>query len=111
MLVNSYLTHMYNIISDKLSDQLSSLMWPVSVTSDSWPVCTRYHDEGYVFAVSVPGEADWYLHLHTRTFLPLYALLAYRSHTGPHSVEGDRVTLLPAVENYELQVRCVHSLG
>lgn len=79
-------------------------MWPLTVTSEPWPMCTHYHDEGYVFLVNVPAERDWYHSLHTSTLLPLHALLAYRRHLGPHSIHGYRVALLPAVENYGLQV-------
>ena len=93
------------VFSEKVSDQLSSLIWPISVTSDPWPMCTHYYDEGYVFLVSVPGEKEWYHSIHTSTLLPLYALLMYRHHLGPHSIHGYSIALLPAVENYELQVR------
>lgn len=89
---------------DKLSNKLSGLLWPVSVSSDPWPVCSRYYDEAFVFTLPSSPREDLYYNLHINTFLPLYALLSYRSHLGPHSSKGYTVVLMPAVENYEIQV-------
>ena len=83
---------------------LQSLLWPVSLTSDPWPVCTYYYDEAFVFTVPTPTERDWYYRLHVSTFLPLYSLLSYRSHVGPHTAGEYSVLLMPAMEDYELQV-------
>jgi len=50
-----------------------------------------------------PGD-DQYFKLHMLTFIPLFSLMAYRQHLGPPTKPGYSVALMPAVEDYALQV-------
>lgn len=95
-------THTY---SEELSSKLSKLLWPISVTSDPWPVCVHYYDEAFVFSLPHPNSESVHFSLLVNTLLPLYSLMSLRDHFGPHSVEGYDVVLMPTLEMYGVKVR------
>ena len=88
----------------RLNSELSALAWPVGATNLGWPSCTQYYDEAFVISLDNSPSDDHYYHLHMSVLIPLYSLLAYRKHLGPPTNPGYTVALLPAIEDYSLQV-------
>ena len=88
----------------RLDSDLSTLRWPIAARSHPWPNCTEHFDEAFVFTVEDSPGDDQYFKLHMLTFIPLFSLMAYRQHLGPPTKPGYSVALMPAVEDYALQV-------
>ena len=94
--------------SQRYNADLSSQLWPISATPSSWPNCSAYYDEAFLFSIDSLSSASLeqsYFTLHVDIFLPLFSLLNVRAHLGPPTRPGYRTVLMPAIEHYSLQVR------
>ena len=94
---------MFRILS-RLNTELATLPWPITARPHPWPNCTEYFDEAFIFTVDDSTRDEQYFKLHMSTFIPLFSLMAYREHLGPPIRPGYSVALMPAVEDYSLQV-------
>ena len=99
-----FVTRVKDSYTARFNSELSTRLWPIVTTSTGWPVCLQYIDEAFVFTVDNSATDEQYFHLHMSAFIPLFSLLALRKHLGPPILPGYRVGLMPAVEDYSLQV-------
>ena len=97
-------------IMSRLNTELGTLQWPITARPHPWPNCTDYFDEAFIFTVEDSTRDDQYFKLHMTTFISLFSLMAYREHLGPPTRSGYSVALMPAVEDYSLQV-CIIRYG
>lgn len=102
----SFVARAQGAVVPRYNADLSSQLWPISATPSSWPNCSAYYDEAFLFSIDSLSSASLeqsYFTLHVDIFLPLFSLLNVRAHLGPPTRPGYRTVLMPAIEHYSLQ--------